>query len=81
MESVANYRRSDRGSRSLRFAVYLHHYDPDPPLNWQHGQVTDGFISLYPRLTGERGKQSMLPNAAGIFLDYDGTNGFPSEVF
>jgi hypothetical protein len=28
------------GTGSLRFAVYLHLYDPDRPLKWQCGEVT-----------------------------------------
>jgi hypothetical protein len=28
------------GSGALRFAVYLHQYDSDRPLKWQHGEVT-----------------------------------------
>jgi hypothetical protein len=32
MESV-------RGTCPLRFAVYLHLYDPQRPLRWQHGEV------------------------------------------
>lgn len=27
------------GTGSLRFAFYLHFYDPDRPLNWTYGQV------------------------------------------
>jgi hypothetical protein len=30
---------SVHGSGALRFAVYLHQYDPDRPLLWQHGQA------------------------------------------
>ena len=29
-----------RGTGQLRFAVYLHFYDPDRPLQWQEGVVT-----------------------------------------
>ena len=29
-----------RGTGPLRFAVYLHRYDPERPLQWQYGQVT-----------------------------------------
>jgi hypothetical protein len=29
-----------RGTGPLRFAVYLHMYDPTRPLQWQYGQVT-----------------------------------------
>jgi hypothetical protein len=29
-----------RGTGSLRFAVYLHVYDPERPLKWQGGEVT-----------------------------------------
>lgn len=29
-----------RGTVPLRFAVYLHLYDPQRPLLWQHGQVS-----------------------------------------
>lgn len=29
-----------RGSGPLRFAVYLHLYDPQRPLLWQGGEVT-----------------------------------------
>jgi hypothetical protein len=28
-----------RGSGPLRFAVYLHQYDPERPLQWQSGEV------------------------------------------
>lgn len=28
-----------QGTGPLRFAVYLHLYDPDRPIEWQHGQV------------------------------------------
>jgi hypothetical protein len=28
-----------RGPGSLRFAFYLHYYDPDRPLQWSYGQV------------------------------------------
>ena len=28
-----------RGTAPLRFAVYLHLYDPERPLLWQHGEV------------------------------------------
>jgi len=29
-----------QGTGALRFAVYLHLYDPKRPLQWQHGEVT-----------------------------------------
>lgn len=29
-----------RGTGALRFAVYLHMYDPSRPLRWQRGEVT-----------------------------------------
>lgn len=29
-----------RGTGALRFATYLHMYDPNRPLQWQHGEVT-----------------------------------------
>jgi len=29
-----------QGTGALRFAVYLHEYDPNRPLKWQHGEVT-----------------------------------------
>jgi hypothetical protein len=29
-----------QGTGQLRFAVYLHYYDPNRPLKWQYGEVT-----------------------------------------
>ena len=37
---IARGMESVQGSGPLRFAVYLHLYDPKRPLRWQHGEVT-----------------------------------------
>ena len=37
-----------RGTGPLRFAVYLHLYDPNRPLQWQHGEVTAPLIQDIP---------------------------------
>ncbi len=37
-----------KGNGPLRFAVYLHFYDPERPLRWQRGEVTCPPISSLP---------------------------------
>ena len=37
-----------RGTGPLRFAVYLHCYDPQRPLRWQYGEVTCPSIQDMP---------------------------------
>jgi hypothetical protein len=41
-----------RGTGALRFAVYLHIYDPLRPLQWQHGQVTQPPVQDAPAKNG-----------------------------
>jgi len=43
---------SVRGTGPLRFAVYLHLFDPERPLLWQHGEVSCPTVQdAPPRLT------------------------------
>jgi hypothetical protein len=37
-----------RGTGPLRFAVYLHLYDPERPLKWQAGEVTCPLVQDAP---------------------------------
>ena len=39
-----------RGNGPLRFAVYLHQYDPSLPLQWEFGRVTTPIQDVPPRL-------------------------------
>jgi hypothetical protein len=59
-----------RGSEPLRFAVYLHLYDPLRPLQWPYGQVTDDAYAIQRlQLVGEKSQfhQQSCYNSMGVF--------------